>query len=203
MIPNGDTLRYAGPLNGLFFSTTSTRVLRVLVRQGEQPRTGREIARLAKTPPHRTSEVLSKLEGEGLVRSRVVGRAYLWSLSERHPLIPALRALFAEEAQVTRRRKALLRRTLGNVPGVRRAVVFGSAARGQEHAYSDLDLLVVAANREALKRIQENLAALRFDLWDEGKMRISPLLYTEKEFERKRHLPVIQTAEREGEELLA
>jgi predicted nucleotidyltransferase len=86
---------------------------------------------------------------------------------------------------------------------VGRALVFGSAARGEEHAGSDLDVLVVAANQRALSAVQERLSALRFDLWNEGGMRISPLLYTKKEFERKRHLPVIQAAEREGEELLA
>jgi predicted nucleotidyltransferase len=203
MTANGDIMRYSAPLNGLFFSTTSTRVLRALVRQGERPRTGREIARLAKTPPHRTSQVLSKFEREGLVHCRIVGRAYLWSLSERHPLVPALRALFDSEAEAAERRRALLRRVVSEVKGVRRAVVFGSAARGEEHAGSDLDLLIVASNRAALERVQERLAALRFDLWNEGGMKISPLLYTAREFERKRHLPVIQAAEREGEELVA
>lgn len=196
-------MRYATPLNGLMFSSTSVRVLRVLMRRAPRARTGREIARLAGTAAHRTSEVLAKFEGEGLVHSQVAGPAYLWSLHEQHPLVPALRALFAAEAESTRRRKALLRCALRGVPGIRRALVFGSAARGAEHAGSDLDLLVVAANRGALRRIEEKLGALRVDLWSEGGMRVSPLLYTAREFEQKRGLAVIRAAEREGEELLA
>lgn len=196
-------MRYQTPLDGLLFSGTALRVLRVLMHSGDRGRTGRELARLARTPPHRTSQVLARFEGEGLVRSQVVGRAYLWTLGERHPLIPALRALFEAEARVAARRKGRLRRALGRVGGVRRAIVFGSAARGREHSGSDLDLLVVASNREALKRVQEKLAELRFDLWKEGGMRISPLLYTEREFERKRGLPVIQAAEAEGEVLIS
>ncbi|HEX9710223.1 MAG TPA: nucleotidyltransferase domain-containing protein [Candidatus Thermoplasmatota archaeon] len=195
-------MRYRTPLDGLLFSSTSLRVLRVLIQARDHGRTGREMARMAGTPPHRTSQVLARFEGEGLVQSRVVGRAHLWTLGDRHPLVPALRALFEAEARETARRKARLRRALGGVAGVRRAIVFGSAARGREHSESDLDLLVVASNREALNRVQEKLAALRFDLLHEGGMRISPLLYTEREFDRKRGLPVIQVAEAEGEVLV-
>jgi predicted nucleotidyltransferase len=133
----------------------------------------------------------------------VAGRAYLWSLNERHPIVPALRSLFRAESNAIQRRKGRLRRILVQAGGVRRAIVFGSAARGQEDASSDLDLLVVVSNREALGRVERSLAELRLDSWGKGGMRLSPLLYTAAEFERKRHLPVIEAAEREGEELLA
>ena len=196
-------MRYSAPLNGLLFNSTSTRVLRVLLASHGNPRTGREIARHAKTAPHRTSEVLSRFQGEGLVRSRVAGRAYLWWISEGHPLVPALRALFEAERGATRQRKELLRRTLRGISGIQRAVIFGSAARGDEHEGSDLDLLVVAKNRDSLRRIEDKLASLRLELFEAGGMRISPLLYTAREFEKKRHFPVIRAAEAEGEELLA
>lgn len=203
MIPNGDTMRYQTPLNGLLFNSTATRVLRVLLTTPQRPQTGRQIARLAKTVPHRTSQVLARFQGEGLVGSQVAGSAYLWTLRDGHPLVPALRSLFAAERAATEMRKELLRRALRKVGGVRRAVVFGSAARGDEHDGSDLDILVVAKNRAALERIEEKLASLRLDLADQGGLRISPLVYTVAEFERKRNLPVIRAAESEGEDLIA
>jgi predicted nucleotidyltransferase len=137
-----------------------------------------------------------------MVRSFVAGRAYLWSLNENHPLVPAFRDLFDAERSALSRQKARLRRALLQAGGVRRAVIFGSAARGEERAGSDLDLLVVAENRKALKRIEKNLGKLRAEFWQDGGPRLSPLMYTVREFERKSGLPVIQAAEREGEVLV-
>ena len=196
-------MRYQAPLNGLLFNSTATRVLRVLLTTPQGSLTGRQIARLAKTVPHRTSEVLSRFQGEGLVLSQAAGSAYLWTLREGHPLVPALRSLFEAERAATERRKQLQRRALRKVGGVKRSVVFGSAARGEEHEGSDFDLLVVANNRAALERIEEKLASLRLDLADKGGLRISPLVYTAAEFERKRTLPVVRAAESEGEALIA
>jgi predicted nucleotidyltransferase len=137
-----------------------------------------------------------------MVRSVVAGRAYLWSLNENHPLVSAFRGLFDAETSALSRQRTRLRRALVQAGGVRRAVVFGSAARGDERAGSDLDLLVVAENRKALRRIEENLGKLRAEFWRDGGPRLSPLLYTVRDFERKRGLPVIQAAEREGEVLV-
>jgi len=123
-------------------------------------------------------------------------------LNEKHPLVRPLRALYEAERRALAAQRETLCKTLRQAGGVERAVVFGSAARGDEHARSDLDLLVVAKNRAALRHLEERLNELRFDFWDKTGTRLSPLLYTAAEFRRKRGLGVIQAAEREGDLLV-
>ena len=195
-------MRYRQALDGAFFNGTSTRVLRVLIRTAQPWLTGRAVARLAKAPPHRTAEVLRRLRSEGLVRKQVAGNTFLWTLNEKHPLVRPLRALYEAERRALAAQRETLCKTLRQAGGVERAVVFGSAARGDEHARSDLDLLVVAKNRAALRHLEERLNELRFDFRDKTGTRLSPLLYTAAEFRRKRGLGVIQAAEREGDLLV-
>lgn len=195
-------MRYRHPLDALLFSTTATRVLRALLRGGPQPLTGREVARRAGTPPHRTTEALESFRKEGVARMEVARRAYRWSVNEHHPLVGPARVLFAAEASAQQEQRDKIRRVLSSATGVRKAVIFGSAARGEEREGSDLDLLVVAANREALKKLEKKLWALRVELFDECGTRLSPLTYTSRVFERKRPLAVLQAAEREGEVLV-
>ncbi len=56
-----------------------------------------------------------------------------------------------------------LRRLKDAAPDASRIVLFGSAARGDTHADSDIDLLVVVPSAES--RMQES-ARLRMALWD-------------------------------------
>lgn len=62
-----------------------------------------------------------------------------------------------------------------------RIIVFGSMARGDIHADSDLDLLIVKeTDQPFLQRIDEVLAVLRTDV------PVEPLVYTSAELERLR-----------------
>lgn len=203
MMPGAERVRYHNPLDGLLFSTTATRVLRALVRAGGRPLSGRELGRRAHAPPHRTTEALVRFEAEGLAQSKVVGRAYLWSIDPRHPLAPPLRRLFATESRAAASLNSRLRGRLARIPGVRRAVIFGSAARGGERPGSDLDLLVVADNRKALRRIEERLWALQRELYRDGRVRLSPILYTKREFDSKQDLPLMRAVALEGEVLVS
>lgn len=82
---------------------------------------------------------LRRLEGLGLVaRSEVEGRV-LYTAVEEHPRWKALRELirgFADPAEV-------VATGLTAVPGIDAAFVFGSFARGDARADSDVDVLVV------------------------------------------------------------
>jgi predicted nucleotidyltransferase len=80
--------------------------------------------------------------------------------------------------------------------GARRAVAFGSYARGDADAWSDLDLVVVLeTDLPPLER-----AALLSDLFDAIPIGLDLLVYTPEEFRRgiERGLGVFERLEREG-----
>jgi predicted nucleotidyltransferase len=191
-------MRYQNPLDGLFTSHTSTRVLRVLARSPEKAFTSLELARAARAPAHRVLEVLARLKAEGLVRSRVVGRAYLWTTNRQNPLLPVLTALFKGEKEARAKLVELVEQELVGGPGVVKVVVFGSAARGQERSESDLDLFVLVRDAAAKGAVEEKLAGLQERAHERFGSRVRPLVYTAREYRENRERPLIKAIEEEG-----
>lgn len=105
------------------------------------PLTGRQISRLVRkgTSPS-VSAALDRLVEQGLVKRQEAGRAYLHTLNRDHIAAPVVESLAGLRAE-------LLRRLRDTFAGWRvaplHASMFGSAARGDGDASSDVDLLVI------------------------------------------------------------
>ncbi len=89
-------------------------------------------------------DALIALEAANVLDALGSSRARLYGLSQRHPLSPALRQLFEQEAQ---RAEGLLdalrdigRRHAAHVAAI---YLFGSMARGSDRFGSDMDLAIV------------------------------------------------------------
>jgi len=78
---------------------------------------------------------------------------------------------------------------------VRKAVIFGSFARGQPHQWSDIDLIVIAPEFDGPRDI-----SLIKSLWraTAADTRIEPIPCGEKEWETDESRPVLEIARREG-----
>lgn len=126
----------------LFYDARRARTLDALL-SSSVALTGREVARRADLSPTTANLALGDLETAGLVRRRVDGRAYRWQLRDDNALVRQIRQLArvqdADAAQV-------VVDALGAEPVS--VTLFGSTARGESGAASDVDLLLVAANRE-------------------------------------------------------
>jgi predicted nucleotidyltransferase len=105
---------------------------------------------------------LQALESSGLVVREIAGRAHLWRMAEGHVLAPVLTTLFRAEAGSLADLKNDLRAILRDLP-VKRATLFGSVARGDERATSDVDLLVLVRSRAAKATVEEALSAASLD----------------------------------------
>lgn len=106
-----------------------------------RPLTGREVARLARRGSQRgVSSVLERLVEQGLVDRQEAGRALLYTLNRGHLAAPAVDILSGLRSELLRR----LRASLGawNIRPLH-ASLFGSAARGEGDARSDIDLFIV------------------------------------------------------------
>lgn len=103
--------------------------------------TGRRIAQLAgEGTQEGVRKALARLTGEGLIHQREAGNAILYRLNRQHLAAPAIE-------QLTDLRRALFRRLEETLEGwliqPLHAAMFGSAARGDGDANSDIDLFVV------------------------------------------------------------
>jgi DNA-binding transcriptional ArsR family regulator len=103
-------------------------------------RSGRELARLSGRSPTGVQHVLDRLVEEGLVHRVEAGRAFLYSLNREHLLAPAVEAMAGVRWELVQRLRTFMGRW--NLPTLH-ASLFGSAARGEGNAASDIDLLVV------------------------------------------------------------
>lgn len=112
----------------------------VVLAGSTKPRSGRELARRAGRSNTGVQHVLDRLVEHGLVNREEVGRTFLYKLNRDHLLAPTVEQMAGVRAELVRR----LRDAIDGweVPPVH-ASLFGSAARGDGDASSDIDLLVV------------------------------------------------------------
>jgi predicted nucleotidyltransferase len=92
-----------------------------------------------------------------------------------------------------------VRKYLAELPRVginaRRAILFGSFARGQAGEYSDIDLIVIAPEFDGPREISLVQALWRATIADN---RIEPIPCGEHEWETDQSRPVLEIARREG-----
>jgi DNA-binding transcriptional ArsR family regulator len=103
-------------------------------------RTGRELARLSGRSVTGVQHALDRLVTEGLVRRAEAGPSFLYSLNRDHLLAPAVEVMAGVRWELVQR----LRELIGGW-SLRsfHVSLFGSAARGDGNAASDIDVLVV------------------------------------------------------------
>jgi predicted nucleotidyltransferase len=125
---------------GVVTPTLDGDVLAVLAR-ADVELSGREVHRALGRGSHTgVRRCLSRLVEEGIVLERPAGNALLYRLNRDHLAAPQIEALAALRLQLFERLRETIR--AWNVsPAV--AAVFGSVARGDANAGSDLDILVI------------------------------------------------------------
>lgn len=126
------------PLEGMLPAVDSA-VLAVL-SGSTKPRTGREIARLAERSQPAVQKVLDRLVDQGLVHSSAAGRSRTYALNRDHLAAQAIEDLAnLRPALFARLRSQIADWEVAPV----HASVFGSTARGDGTAMSDVDIFLV------------------------------------------------------------
>ncbi len=90
-----------------------------------------------------------------------------------------------------------LRSLLGN--HLKKVILFGSRARGDNNIYSDYDFLIVVENRNS--EMKEKITDICVDLLNKYDALVSFLLYSEDEWIRKKNFPIGLNIKKEGVEL--
>ena len=106
-----------------------------------RPLTGRQVAQVARRGSQKgVSVALDRLVEQGVVLREEAGTAYLHVLNRDHITAPAIELLAGLRGELLRRLREHLAKW--SVP-TSHASLFGSAARGDGDAQSDIDLLIV------------------------------------------------------------
>lgn len=152
-------LEHRGILQPLFSSQTRIRLLSVLFLNPGQSFYNRQLERIIPGLPLRRE--LMKLESVGLLTSWREGNQKRYRLNPDFPIYEELRRIFLKTAGLG----DIIREHLSKVKGVELAFIYGSFAKGEEHAGSDIDVMVVgeASGMElsvAFGKIEEELGRL-------------------------------------------
>ena len=126
----------------LLFGQTRGRVLALLYGSPDETLFVRQIARQVETSVGTVQRELNLLADAGLIKRSTVGNLGVYQANQEHPEYPELRALLAKTAGVFQMLKRALA-PLSSRIGI--AFVYGSVARGEEKATSDIDLMVIGA----------------------------------------------------------
>jgi predicted nucleotidyltransferase len=148
------TLRY--PLTRILGVDANVRVLRELFGHGGELSAPALVVRsgLAQSS---VREALIDLEAMKVVETIGSGRVRLFRIASRHPLAGVLGTLFqAEDRRFEAVLAAVRAAAARSGPGVVAVWLYGSVARGQDRAESDVDISVVVES-DALRRVEETM----------------------------------------------
>lgn len=168
---------FMGTYADALFTKTQQRVLAVLYGQPHRSFYANELIALAQSGSGAVQRELARLESSGLVTTRRIGNQKHYQANHDAPIFEELRGIVMKTFGVV----DVLRAALAPVwDYVDVAFIYGSLARGTEHAGSDIDLMVigtVSSNAQLL----EALSSTRSQL---GRP-VNPTLYTAEEFAQR------------------
>lgn len=147
-----------------------------------------------------TTASLRELENSGLILREIVGRAHVWRMGKGHALAPVITTLFRAEAQSLTTLTTDIEAVIRTLP-VHRAVLFGSVARGEERATSDVDLLVVVRTRADKDQVRDALSVASIAFASKFGNPLSSLVVDEKQMRSPSNPSLLTNIHRDGIEL--
>lgn len=194
-------MRFKHPLDTILGQRSKIRILRLIsFEQGQL--TVREIARRINLTVPNVSRALKELEIEGIVISQQTGKSTPYSLNKKHYLANnVILPMFKKEMNSKKELVKFLKRKLSQP--IESFILFGSLARKQEEAISDIDMLFVIADKFDKKLIEKEILAQNADIIYCFGNSISPIVMTISEFlsKTKKKDPLLSEILKEGEVL--
>ena len=160
----------------LLFGTYRQRALTQLLLHPDCSYHVRELARLTATTPGTLHKELARLAASGLLLREQQGNQVRYRANRDHPVFPELAGLFRKTSGAV----SVLSNALQNLtPPPQLALIFGSLARGEENASSDVDLLIIGDNTfgDTIKTL--------YPAQEQLQREINPVIYTAAEFSRR------------------
>lgn len=167
----------------MFAAGSHVAILRYLWRTGGA-HTGRAIGRAVDLSHHVVHRALQPISAQGVVDVERQGRSIVYRLNKEHWLVrEGLAPLFAAEAGVHAAIGTAVCRA-ARLP-VRSVILFGSEARGEPRADSDVDLVCLTAWPATRAAAEANLTAAAGEFRREFGRRMSIVVWSAADFARR------------------
>jgi predicted nucleotidyltransferase len=168
-------MRTSGTLDALFPAVRSG-VLSATLLQPDHWWFMTELARHLEVTPSSLQRELESLVASGFLLRRQDGRRIYFKANTESPVFPELKGLVEKTVGIVPELKAAMEKFGGRIE---LALLYGSIARGEEHAGSDIDLMVVGTLRQI-----DLLPVLR-NLESGLRREVNVTLFSPGEFHRK------------------
>lgn len=157
------------------FPKTRWAILRTLFARPDQDYHVSQLIRLAGGGSAQVQRELRQFTQAGLLTRTEVGNQVRYRANPDHPLFPELRTLTLKTVALV----DVLREALSGLAGVAVAFMYGSLAKGEVRADSDVDVLVVGdvSFADVVSALAPAQTALRRE--------VNPTVYSPKEFSEK------------------
>lgn len=132
-------------LEAAFGSESRIRILRLLAQDPLKLRSEREIAATIGMSPNAVNKAVGSLRDAGLVTVDKVGSANAVRVLASDALLHVLRTVFQTERELLDELIGIIESTL---PKGAACYLYGSSIKGTQHGKSDIDLLIIAKDRE-------------------------------------------------------
>lgn len=189
-------MRFHNPLDDILGSSLSVRALRHLLMNTPQSATSRGLAKAIGSSNSQCIRTLDRLERVGVVSSRTVGRAIVWTPVKDHVLTEMLSDVFKREATVTDQLMDSLAKWAKSQP-VKSVALFGSVLHGEETPTSDVDVHVVTDSRDAKERVDASAGTLTLLVARRFGNPLSLLIHDRTTLERLRGSPFLMSLQSE------
>ena len=120
-------------------SKITQKILNYFMLKPGQENYVNDLARILNLESGNLTRKLLELEKEGILKNRWQGSQRYYSLNKDFPLLKEYKNIILKTVGF----EQMLKTALKKIPGIKKAVVFGSYAQNQMDSHSDIDLLVV------------------------------------------------------------
>lgn len=160
----------------IFGSRIRAKILGWLFTHPEESFFVRQIATILQEDPTNLSREMSKLENLGILTSKKIGNTKHFQANPHCAFFRELKGLVLKTAGVAGQIKVALER----LTGVQFAFIYGSYAKGEEKAHSDVDLMIIGD--VDLNQLDPLASSLEKRLGRE----VNYLLFSQVEFQAKK-----------------
>lgn len=168
----------------------SIAVLKTLLHYKGKIFTVRELARTSGFSHPEVSRVLKELESSGIVKLQPVGRAYQITLNEESYILKSvIEPLFVAEQETLNSLISTIRPLFKNKKIISVAI-FGSVAKGLERKTSDIDLLIIAEDKEIANECAAEASTITSAKFGTA---LSPLIMDKKKFIRQHNEQLVKS----------
>jgi len=141
-----------------FNSKIANRILRYFFINPSNKGYVNELARLLEVDPGNLDRKLKEMAAEGILGSEFSGQQRYYFLNKKYPLLKEVKKIFEIKYGLTEQ----IAKRLKTVKGIKEAYIFGSYAKGDFKAESDIDVLIIGSHSvfspgEALCPLQKRI----------------------------------------------